>query len=79
MNELKSWIWPLSWYFRIRRLEIEVSALKEMNRKLDAQMRAQAIAETSMTAAYISAVSSMAASTQEAYRKTASRRFEVTK
>lgn len=57
----RTWLWPLSWYFRIKHLEAEVAALRELNRKLDAQMRAQAIAETAMTAAYMSALTSMLA------------------
>jgi hypothetical protein len=60
----RTWLWPLSWYFRIKHLEAEVAVLREMNRKLDAQMRAQAIAETAMTVAYMSALASMTADTQ---------------
>lgn len=60
----RTWLWPLSWYFRIKHLEAEVAALREINRKLNAQMRAQAIAEAAMTAAYMSALASMAADKQ---------------
>jgi hypothetical protein len=41
-----TWIWPLSWYCRIKDLEWQVDVLKAENRKLDAQMRAEAIAHT---------------------------------
>ena len=60
----RTWLWPLSWYFRIKRLEAEVAALKEMNRKLDAQMRAEAIANTCVTSAYIASLMSMTADLQ---------------
>jgi glutamate-1-semialdehyde aminotransferase len=41
-----TWLWPLSWYCRIKDLEWQVDVLKAENRKLDAQMRAEAIAHT---------------------------------
>ncbi len=58
---MKTWIWPLSWYMRIRELEAAVAVLTAKNRKLDEALRAQAMTQTSMTAAYVTAVASIAA------------------
>jgi hypothetical protein len=65
---MKTWIWPFSLYERIRYLEFCVESLKKKNAELDAQMRAQAIAETGMMVAYTSALSSMAAESVNAYK-----------
>lgn len=56
---MKTWVWPFNWYCRIRDLEAEVRLLKSENSALESRLRAQAISQTGMTAAYIAAVSSL--------------------
>ncbi len=55
----KTWIWPLSWYFRLRELEAENAALRLAYKDLDAKFRAEAIANsihnTAMASALIAA------------------------
>jgi hypothetical protein len=58
---MKTWLWPISWYLRIRHLEAEVTLLQQRNRELDAALRAAAISQTVLTSTYVSAVSAMAA------------------
>lgn len=59
------WIWPISWYWRIRELEAQVATLKVRERELEARIRAQAIAQTSMIATYTAAVASIAATVEK--------------
>lgn len=56
----KTWIWPLSWYFRIRELEAENAALRLAYKDLDARFRAEAIANTIHNTAMTSMLISMA-------------------
>lgn len=55
------WVWPISLYWRIRELEAQIATLKGRERELEARVRAQAIAQTSMIATYTAAVASIAA------------------
>lgn len=60
----RTWIWPLSWYFRIRELEAENCALRLAYKDLDAKFRAEAIANTAHSMAMLSAMNSMLADAQ---------------
>lgn len=64
---MKTWLWPLSWYYRIKELELHVELLKIKNKELDAAMRAEAISHTAMTATYVSMMNSMAADYERQY------------
>jgi hypothetical protein len=57
---MKTWLWPINWYLRIRQLEAEVACLQHKNRELDAALRAAAISQTLLTSTYVSAVSAIA-------------------
>ncbi len=65
----RTWIWPLSWYFRIRELEIENAALRLAYKDLDAKFRAEAIAHTIHNAAMSSAMTSLFEECQRQYRE----------
>lgn len=56
------WVWPLSWYFRIRELERQLVAERAMNHKLEMSLRAANIQNTMLVSTYSAAVTSMAAS-----------------
>jgi hypothetical protein len=57
---MAKWIWPISWYWRIRELETQIFTLKARERELLAQIRAQAVESALMTGLYIAVVDSMA-------------------
>jgi hypothetical protein len=59
------WIWPISWYWRIRQLEAHNELLRAQNRKLNAQLRAAAIQQSSLASVYTSALASVAAMQSE--------------
>jgi hypothetical protein len=40
----KTWVWPLSWYYRIKELEAENTVLRLAYKDLDAKFRAESIA-----------------------------------
>ncbi len=61
---MKTWIWPLSWYVRIRELEAENAALRIRNEELRTKLVAAAIQQTSLTMVYTEAVAAIAASVQ---------------
>ena len=76
----KTWIWPLSWYFRMRGLEAENAALRlaykgleTKYKDLESTFRAQAIANTAQAVGYVSALSSMAEESQRRYSELAER------
>jgi hypothetical protein len=71
MNK-KTWIWPISWYFRIRELEAENAALRIAYKDLDAKFRAEMIANTMHNTAMMSAMMAMAADEQRRYAERAS-------
>jgi hypothetical protein len=56
------WIWPLSWYFRIKELERANIELLIKARKWEDVARAAAIAQCAMTAAYVSSAAAMCGS-----------------
>lgn len=56
---MRTWIWPITWYLRIRRLEAEVASLKAENRELDSMLRSAAIQQTSLTATYVAAMAAV--------------------
>lgn len=63
------WIWPLCWYYRIKQLEREADALitcvkhwREQSDRWEGLARGAAVAQCGMTAAYVSAVTAIAAS-----------------
>lgn len=60
----QTWIWPLSWYFRMRELEAENAALRLAYKDLDAKFRAEAIANTIHNAAMAAAMTSMLVDSQ---------------
>jgi hypothetical protein len=64
----RTWVWPLNWHYRIRQLEAEVSALKVINRDLNDKLLKQAIGESMLSAAYLSAVTAMASSATDHIR-----------
>ena len=55
------WIWPISWFLRVRELEAKCEALERKNRELDAALRAAAIQQTAMDVAYLTSVNAVAA------------------
>lgn len=59
------WLWPISWYWRIRDLQEQVAALKARKRELEAQVRAQAIEQIAMMATYTAAVASITATIEK--------------
>lgn len=63
---MKTWIWPLSWYFRIRQLERERDAWKAVAEKWEREVRGAYFAQTSMAVAYSNAMASMASMVQQA-------------
>lgn len=63
------WIWPLSWYFRIRELEAENAALRIAYKDLDAKFRAEAIANTIHSSAMLSAMNSLLAESQRQHQE----------
>jgi len=56
---MRTWIWPLSWYFRIRQLEARVRMLEAEKRQLSEQLRAVAIRDTVLSSAYIAAIATI--------------------
>lgn len=51
-----AWIWPFSWYFRIKDLELQVQALTQKNADLGRQLAAESIAHTASVAGYAALV-----------------------
>lgn len=62
------WLWPFSWYWRMRDLEVQNAVLKVKVRELDALFRASAVSQAANLAAYTAAVSSLAAMKVEQHR-----------
>jgi hypothetical protein len=54
-------IWPINWYWRIRQLEAENARLTAQVAMLDGMVRAAAITQASLAAAYSSALGSVVA------------------
>jgi hypothetical protein len=54
------WIWPLSWYFRIRELEREVALLRAVALELQGKLTAAYIEQSCLASTYSSAMASMA-------------------
>lgn len=63
------WIWPISWYWRIRQLKAENELLRAQNRKLDALLRAAAIKQASLATAYTCSLASVAAMVEQSWTR----------
>jgi hypothetical protein len=65
---MKTWLWPLTWYYRIKELETLVELLKIKNREIDATMRAQAVSSAAVYTTYVASMTSMAADYEKDYQ-----------
>jgi hypothetical protein len=73
---LPSWIWPLSWYRRIKDLEAIVVALTVENKKLANQLVAESISHASMAVYYGAAMTSVMDASGAALKAAAERDCE---
>lgn len=64
-----NWIWPISWYRRIKRLEMENQILRNEYKKLENLYRAEAIAHASALSAATASMMAMAAEHQQYWKK----------
>lgn len=75
--KIPDWVYPWKWLRQIEALKAENEQLREMNRKLDRDLRASAIASCGMTAAYVSSVSAIAAQSLRSYSEGQQMRMEA--
>lgn len=62
------WIWPFSWYVRVRELTARVQVLEERNRQLQAHLRVMDIRHSTLAMAYANSVAEIARQAAQNFR-----------
>lgn len=62
------WIWPFSWYVRVRELTARVQVLEERNRQLQARLRVADIRHSTLAMVYANSVAEIARQATQNFR-----------